>query len=92
MAAIPPYSSTPAQTPGLGGADVSRQARTAAQRAFFQAALGRAEAPATAAATGRDPQPKATANSSAAVVHGTVREPAPGERMPRPGSIINIVV
>lgn len=68
--------------------------RAAAQRAFFQAALGRAQAPEAAA-----PGPQvATAAPQAARVHtiaptATSRaDTQPPDRSARPGSIINITV
>ena len=86
--ALPPITPGAGPAGGLArpGADGARQARADAQKAFFQAALGRAQAP--AATTARQPQPL--------VPHVTqvqaTPEPAPVDRIPRPGSIINIVV
>ena len=86
--ALPPITTGAGQAGGLArpAADGARQARADAQRAFFQAALGRAQAP--AATTQHPGQPPA--------VHVTqvqaTPEPVPADRIPRPGSIINIVV
>jgi len=95
LAAIPPLSTGAGQPSGLGrqGPDAPGAARSAAQRAFFQAALGRAQAPAAtlpvskAASPGQQLQPHAQR-----VRETVVREPEPSERIPRPGSLINIVV
>jgi hypothetical protein len=86
--ALPPINPSAGQAggPARPGTDVARQGRTEAQRAFFQAALGRAQAP--AATTQRPtqmPVPHVTQ------VQATP-EPAPADRIPRPGSIINIIV
>jgi hypothetical protein len=84
LAAIPPLSSGAGQPIGPGRQDASAQARVAAQRAFFQAALGQVQAanPATPRHPAQTHQPTRAA----------APEEAPTERIPRPGSIINIVV
>ena len=87
--ALPPISgpSVPATRP-------IADPRAAAQRAFFQAALGQAQAPQAAALA---PQ-VATAAPQAARVHTTAPTAAPRadaqppDRAARPGSIINITV
>jgi hypothetical protein len=87
LAVIPPLSSGAGQAQGLDrqGPGGARQARAEAQRAFFQAALGRAQD--IAAPTSR-PQTQAGAASRIA----PTTEDAPVDRIPRPGSIVNIVV
>jgi hypothetical protein len=87
LAAIPPFSTSASQ-----GAGVNRQnlapvgaARAAAQRAFFEAALGRSSTPAPAPAT----TVQAAMSSSAARPNSA---PTPADRLARPGSIVNIVV
>ncbi|HEX4181464.1 MAG TPA: hypothetical protein VHY32_11795 [Caulobacteraceae bacterium] len=84
MAAIPPLSSGAGQPLGPGRQDVSAQARVAAQRAFFQAALGQVQA-----ANAAPSRPQSQANQP---MRTAPAEDAPTERIPRPGSIINIVV
>ena len=85
--AIPPLSTGPGQGAGLArpASGTTGQARAAAQRAFFEAALGRAQAPAAATAQPSQGAPPATRTVIA-------QEPAPADRIARPGSLINIVV
>jgi hypothetical protein len=87
LAAIPPLSSGAGQASGFGHRlpETAAQARVAAQRAFFQAALGRAQASNNGAPNQAQKQPTATQASDA-------QDAAPADRIPRPGSIINIVV
>ena len=84
--ALPPISGQP-----IPAARPIADPRAAAQRAFFQAALGKASAPQTAAPT---PQVAQAASQ-------TFRPPAPAapptdlqrpDRSARPGSLVNIVV
>ena len=84
--ALPPISSRP----GAGGELVptsTRETRAAAQKAFFQAALNRAQA---SAPTTAQPDSRAAARPGAQTAAPT-GETAP-DRPLRPGSIINIVV
>ena len=89
MAVIPPVTgSTPAPT----GPRAVSEARVAAQRAFFQAALGKVEAPAATkppiASTSRAaPQPAAFRSNTEAVII-----PAKPDRLVRPGSLVDIKV
>jgi len=83
LAAIPPLSSGAGQPIGPGRQDASAQARVAAQRAFFQAALGQAQA---ASATAAQPRPQ-----TSTPIQTATSDDAP-QRIPRPGSIVNIVV
>jgi hypothetical protein len=71
--------SAPAPTPAAQGADA---ARLAAQKAFFEMAMGRAQAPATA-------QPQAHAAATQRVPDPA--KPAP-DRILRPGSLLDIRV
>jgi hypothetical protein len=87
--ALPPISGQPIPAPRP-----ITDPRAAAQRAFFQAALGRAQAPQAAA-----PTPQVTAAApQAARAHATVpvatprADTQPSDRSARPGSIINIIV
>jgi hypothetical protein len=89
LAAIPPLSSGAGQPTGLGGLepDAVRQARAAAQRAFFQSALNRVQA--TAQAPGRQDtqtEPNPPANAQTGPSAGSSDRPL------RPGSLLNIVV
>ena len=85
--AIPPLSTGPGQGAGLArpASGTTGQARAAAQRAFFEAALGRAQTPAAATSATAQSTPQATRVNVA-------QEPAPADRIARPGSLINIVV
>ena len=64
-------------------------ARAAAQKAFFESALGRTAAPAPA-------EPAVTPRASTPVVHETPLRSAavdePPRKIPRPGSFVNILV
>lgn len=75
-----------ASTPQTGGAD---SARLAAQKAFFEAALGRPSAP-TAAARATEPE-AAPVRQDFRASPQTMAEAAP-TRILRPGSLLNIVV
>ena len=82
----------PAATPARQGADA---ARTAAQKAFFDAAMGRAAAPAAPQAT-TAPQapvftPTATPPARVEIRPTTVPQEAPS-RILRPGSLLDIRV
>lgn len=84
MNPIRPQTPFPPQTPAP-----ANTARTAAQRAFFQAAMGQAQAPAKAAA----PPPPEPARETVRVQ--TVRAETPAEpptRILRPGSLLDIRV
>ena len=88
--ALPPISGAPAPAqPAKPASD----ARTAAQRAFFDTALRRAQAPAavqTAAAPTAAAKPAAAATPARAQpMAQTADEP---QRPLRPGSLLNIVV
>jgi hypothetical protein len=72
-----------ASTPQTGGAD---SARLAAQKAFFEAAMGRPAAPVQAAAPVAQP-----ARQDFRASPQTIAEAAP-QRILRPGSLLNIVV
>jgi hypothetical protein len=87
LAAIPPLSSGAGQASGFGHRlpETAAQARVAAQRAFFQEALGRAQATNSSAP---NPGQKQAATGHA----GDTQDAEPANRIPRPGSIINIVV
>jgi hypothetical protein len=63
-----------------------REARAAAQRAFFQAALDRTQAPAPTA--GRQDQAAQAATSRASAT----QPDTPPDRPLRPGSLVNILV
>ena len=88
----------PIQTPVSGGAGPAGDGRSAAQRAFFDAALGRAGSPAAT------PAPKAASPVAAAAPRFDLRPSAspnpaastsPGEapnRILRPGSLLDIRV
>lgn len=89
MSGLPPVTTIrpnlpPPAAPQSHGLDPARQA---AQRAFFAAALGQAQAPAAAAATPRPAEPPPQAPS---------RTPDPGAEAPqrilRPGSLLDIRV
>lgn len=86
MAAIPPFPTGAGQAQGFGHRtpETLAQARVAAQRAFFQAALGRVQAASGAAPEQAKDQPSTSRSAPA--------DAAPADRIPRPGSIINIVV
>ena len=83
----------PASTPGVG-ADAARQA---AQKAFFDAAMGRAAPPpaATVAPAPQAARPSLFAAAPAAVQRAEIR-PDPGAEPParplRPGSLLDIRV
>jgi hypothetical protein len=71
--------------------------RAAAQKAFFEAAMGRAAGAATQttaqAAAAADPQPqRPTASPAQAVRSVAAAEARATDRLPPPGSIINILV
>jgi len=89
--ALPPVSSGGSQSLGVGraGTDAAAQARVAAQRAFFQAALSNTQptAAVTRAETQQQPRP-----NPAPIRMTAAPEPEPTGRIPRPGSILNIVV
>jgi hypothetical protein len=85
LAAILPFSTGAGQAQGFGHRtpETAAQARVAAQRAFFQAALGRTSAP---AAVTREANAQAPSSTS------TAQDPSMPDRIPRPGSLVNIVV
>jgi hypothetical protein len=88
---IRPNTFPVAPAPGAAAADAARQA---AQRAFFDAAMGRAAAPPPAA---QPAQPIRTASVTAAPVApqaGVRFDPAadPPSKLPRPGSLLDIRV
>ncbi len=65
-------------------------ARATAQKAFFEAALAGRPNPTVAQATRDDSAPKVTAAQAARTVAAT--EARASDRLPPPGSIINILV
>jgi hypothetical protein len=68
-------------------------ARAAAQKAFFDAALAGAPKPATAAASAPAQSPAApTASPAQAVRAAAAVEARAADRLPPPGSIVNILV
>jgi hypothetical protein len=87
--ALPPISGQP-----IPATRPIADPRAAAQRAFFQAALGRAQAP----QAGAPPAQVATSAPQAARLHTTApiatprADNQPPDRSARPGSIINITV
>ena len=98
MTPIRPAAFTPVQTPASAGADA---ARTAAQRAFFDQAMGRAGAPAApqapqAAAQVRTAQAAASAPAQAVFSGPREIRPDPAAEAPakmlRPGSLLDIRV
>ena len=85
--ALPPISGQaiqPQSQPARSVADAR-----AAQRAFFEAALTKAQAPATARAIER---PAAVAPRTAAQPTAATTSDVAPSRMARPGSLLNIVV
>lgn len=89
MADIRPTSWQPAQPPAPAAG------RTAAQRAFFDAAMGRTPAPPTASPTA----PPRTAQAATATATPAVRplqtaplDPEPPKKILRPGSLVDIRV
>ena len=82
--ALPPISgqSIPAARP-------IAEPRAAAQRAFFEAALGRAQAAPQAAAPPRDSPVQTTSPVAASRAPVDVKRPDPSAR---PGSLVNITV
>jgi hypothetical protein len=85
LAVIPPLSTSASQAVGINRQNLAPvgAARAAAQRAFFEAALGRSNTPAPATTV------QAAMSSSAA---RPISAPTPEDRLARPGSIVNIVV
>jgi hypothetical protein len=65
-------------------------ARLAAQKAFFEAALAGTGAPKARAAMDQDPSPKATPAQAVRSVAAT--EALATDRLPPPGSILNVLV
>lgn len=96
--ALPPINGRPSQLPATTAPGTS-DARSAAQRAFFQAALNKAGAAAPTSAPVRTAAPQAAAPASRAVQPAVTRvtnetlaqQPQP-TRILRPGSIIDIKV
>jgi hypothetical protein len=84
--ALPPISGQPAPA-----ARPIADPRAAAQRAFFQAALGRAEASQAPAATAA-PTPMTRAQAQALAAPRTEPTTQAPDRLARPGSILNITV
>ena len=82
--ALPPISGQPAPR-----AAPASEARAAAQRAFFEAALGRASTPLPAAAAPQKVGPAIATNPHAAAAAVDAPQPAASAR---PGSRVNIVV
>ncbi len=87
----PVWPQAPSQAPG-GARAPADSARAAAQKAFFEAALGRAQGPAA-------PEAPRAAEAAPPVVHAiplreTRIDPAeePPQRILRPGSLLNILV
>jgi len=67
-------------------------ARAAAQRAFFQAALGKVEVPRAAEPAARVARPTVQAAPAARASFEPVTIPARPERLMRPGSLVDIKV
>lgn len=94
--ALPPINGRPPSLPATT-APSAGDARSAAQRAFFQAALTKAGATAPASAPTRAAAPQATSASRAVqpavtrVTNETTAQPQP-TRILRPGSIVDIKV
>jgi hypothetical protein len=84
--ALPPISGQPAPA-----TRPIADPRAAAQRAFFQAALGQTQAPQAKAPTAA-PVPTTRAQAQAIVPPRAAAEPQAPDRLARPGSIVNIVV
>ena len=81
-------ASTPPDTKGAGGAD---SARLAAQKAFFEAAMGKASAPAAPVAPTAPVAPAVQRDFRASPQVVAEAESQP-RKILRPGSLINIVV
>ncbi len=77
-----------ASTPQTGGAD---SARLAAQKAFFEAAMGRAAAPA-APVQPVEPAPAPMRQEFRAAPQAVAEAAATPTRILRPGSLLNILV
>ena len=88
MAVIPPLSSGAGRAVSPGGSDAAAQARAAAQRAFFQAALNQAQASAPVTKAAVQPSPPAVAVTQVKISS----DGAAPDRIARPGSLLNIVV
>jgi hypothetical protein len=88
LAVIPPLTPGAGQAPGYRGQSPGalRETRAAAQRAFFQAALDRTQAPAPTA------NRQDHASQPAAASKATSAPDTPPDRPLRPGSLVNIVV
>jgi len=89
--ALPPINGS--TTPGTGQPRPVSDARVAAQRAFFQAALGKVEAP--QAASPAAPPQSARAEPARPVIRAhaePVAIPAKPDRIVRPGSLVDIKV
>jgi hypothetical protein len=84
--ALPPISGQP-----IPAARPIADPRAAAQRAFFQAALGRAQAPQPTAPTAAPTPMTRTQASAVAAPRAPIEAQAP-DRSARPGSILNITV
>jgi hypothetical protein len=85
--ALPPINGTPPQAPGVS------QARAAAQRAFFDAAMGRAQAaPPTQAAAPAQARPTPVAAPPPKPEASLDLNAPPPDPTLRPGSIVNIRV
>ena len=89
----PVWPQVPSQSPG-GARPVPDAARAAAQKAFFEAALGRTSAPQATAPAAPAAQPQAAPPA----IHVTrlnatpVGNDEPPQRILRPGSLLNILV
>ena len=85
--ALPPITGRPISPPAQPSRSVA-DAR-AAQKAFFDAALGKVQAPATVQRAA--PTAAAPARPSPILTSAPAAEPSPDRPM-RPGSLVNIVV
>jgi hypothetical protein len=87
--ALPPISGRPISPPALPSRSVA-DAR-AAQKAFFDAALGKVQAPTTVQRAAPAATPAPTMRPSPILTAAPTAEPSPDRPM-RPGSLLNIVV
>jgi hypothetical protein len=88
--AIPPLSGGAQSSAGASAPNAANDARVAAQRAFFQAAMGRTTATTTAQAV-REVQIQRPATPQI-IRTEPAAEPDPSERLRRPGSLLDITV
>jgi hypothetical protein len=87
--ALPPITGRPISPPAQPSRSVA-DAR-AAQKAFFDAALGKVQAPATTQRAAAVATPAAATHPSPILTSTPPAQPSP-DRLMRPGSLMNIVV